>query len=101
MNKKELFALLFTGNTDTQAKMVRLALSILRPIQGSIRPFSSSLNLTVDEYDNEWNDKKHVFLELSRALLDISQAPSDLTQAYSNFYQTFPKLRQPNHKWVF
>ena len=38
---------------DTRAKTVRLALLILRPIPSSIRPIPSSIDLTVDEYDNE------------------------------------------------
>ena len=33
------------------------ALLILRPIPSSIRPIPSSIYLTVDEYDNEWNDE--------------------------------------------
>ena len=59
--------------------MVHLALLILRPIPSSIRPFLGYLNLTVDEYDNEWNDKKHEFLDLSKAQSDLSQALSDPT----------------------
>ena len=61
---------------DTRAKTVRLALLILRSIPSSIL---SSIHLTVDEYDNEWNDEKHDFLHLSRAISDLSQALSDLT----------------------
>ena len=53
---------------DTRAKTVRRALLILRSIPSSIRPIPSSINLTVEEYDNEGNDEKHEFLDLSRAL---------------------------------
>ena len=38
---------------DTRAKTVCRALLILRSILSSIRPFPSSIHLTVDEYDNE------------------------------------------------
>ena len=38
---------------DTRAKTVRRALLILRSIPSSIRPIPSSIQLTVDEYDNE------------------------------------------------
>ena len=41
------------NEADMRAKKVRLALSILRSIQSSIRPILSSIHLTVDEYDNE------------------------------------------------
>ena len=57
---------------DTRAKTVRRALLILRSIPSSIRPTPSSIQLTVDEYDNEGNDQKHEFLHLSLALLDLT-----------------------------
>ena len=40
--------------------MVRRALLILRHIPSSIRPIPSSINLTVNEYDNEGNDEKRI-----------------------------------------
>ena len=57
---------------DTRAKTVRRALLILRSIPSSIRPTPSSIQLTVDEYDNEGNDQRHEFLHLSLALLDLT-----------------------------
>ena len=57
---------------DTWAKTVRQALLILRSIPSSIRPTPSSIQLTIDEYDNEWNDQKHEFLHLSLALSDLT-----------------------------
>ena len=58
-------AFMLATRPDTRAKTVRLALLILRSIPSSIL---SSIHLTVDEYDNEWNDEKHDFLHLSRAI---------------------------------
>ena len=40
--------------------------------------------VTVDEYDVEWNDKKHEFLHLSRALSDLFRALSNVTKALSD-----------------
>ena len=50
---------------------------ILRSIPSSIRPIPSSIHLTVDEYDNEWNDQKYEFLQLSLALLDLTVEKND------------------------
>ena len=57
---------------DTRAKTLHRALLILRSIPSSIRPTPSSIQLIVDEYDNEGNDQKHKFLHLSLALLDLT-----------------------------
>ena len=41
----------YTGQDGAPASL------ILRPIPRSIRPFPNSIDLTVDEYYNEWNDE--------------------------------------------
>ena len=44
--------------------------------------YPEPIYLTVDEYDYEWNDKKHEFLDLSWALSDLCE----LYQTYPNHY---------------
>ena len=78
--------------------MIRVV--IPRTIPSSVGPISSSINLTVDEFDNEWNDEKREFLDLSQALSDLSQALSDQTvDDYDNEWND--KHHDWYKKWVF
>ena len=68
---------------------------LYQPIPSSIRPFQNSINLTLDDYFNEWNEEmKHQSLDLSQALSDLSQALSNISGDLSNLITDWMKIQQ-------